>query len=119
MTRSAEQPAQRPAGRNDLGREIHHDMERMLERRSAPRDTLRARMEDEAKRDIGRVWNTLTERPSLGAVALGGLAILAANAVGIGELAMGVGMGYVAWKVLRRGEPLDEAVEPAEKRPGA
>ncbi len=90
-------------------------MEQMLARRSAPRDTLSARMEDGAKQGIAHAWNALKERPSLGVVVFGGLAMLAADAVGIGELAVGIGVGYAAWQVLRKGEPAGEAGEQAVK----
>lgn len=76
---------------------------------------MRARAEDEAKRGMGRVWGELKKRPSIGVIVFGGLAIAAADAIGVGELAMGIGIGYAAWQVLRKGKSIGEALREAEE----
>lgn len=110
-----ENAAERPLVPKDLGREISDDIDHSLERRTAPAGTWRAHAEDAAKRGGARVWRALKKRPSLGVALFGGLAITAANAVGVGELALGIGIGYAAWQVLRKGTPIGEALEEAER----
>jgi hypothetical protein len=115
MTQSGEQPAQRVAERRDLGREIFHNIDHMLERRSARAGSWLGRAEDATKRGGTRVWRALGERPSIGVALLGGAAIAAADAVGVGELAMGIMIGYAAWQVLRKGKPVGEALAEAQR----
>ena len=109
---------QRPAATGDVRREITDDIERSLERRSASSGTLRARAEDKAKRGGVKVWRAFKKRPSLGVIVFGGLAIAAADAVGVGELAMGIAIGYAAWQVLRKGKSVGEALAEAERMEG-
>lgn len=87
----------------------------MIERRNTPAGTWRAYVEDVANRGGARVWTALKRRPSLGVVLFGGMAIAAAGAVGVGELALGIAIGYAAWQVLRGGKSIAEAIEEAER----
>jgi hypothetical protein len=115
MTQTGEQAAQRPAAPPDPGRQVLHDIDQTLDQRSAPPGTFRARVEDETKRGGAVVWHTFKKRPSIGALVLGGLAIAAADAIGVGEVAVGVAIGYVAWRVLRKGKNAGEAIEGSEQ----
>jgi hypothetical protein len=115
MTSSVEQAAPRSVERRDFVRDISERIDHTLDCRTAPAGTLRAWVEDEAKRGGTRVWRALERRPSLGVVLVGGLAIAAADAVGVGELAMGIGIGYAAWQVLRKGQSVGEALQEAEQ----
>jgi hypothetical protein len=92
----------------DRARDISEDIDRTLGRRTAPEGTLRARAEDEVKHAGDRVWHGMKKRPSLGMIVIGGLAVLAADAIGVGEVALGVALGYAAYRVLRRGKGEDE-----------
>lgn len=114
MTQQTERPAPREAEReapHDVVRELHHDIAHSLEQRVAPPGTWRARAEEVTKRRGARLWGALEKRPSLGTLVVGGLVIAAADAVGVGELAMGIAAGYAAWRVLRKGKPAGEASE--------
>jgi hypothetical protein len=115
MMQSGEQAAQRRAAEHALGRELASEIDHTLERRCAPTGTLRARLEDEAKRRGDRLWRALKKRPSFGVVVLGGMALVAAEAVGVGELAMGIAIGYAAWQVLREGKSIGEALAEVER----
>lgn len=111
MSQTGEHPTTSAVEKHSLGYEIRHDIERMLHRRRSPVGTTRARAEEQAKTGASRVWGALKERPAIGVVVFGGLAVLAADAIGVGELAMGISIGYAAWKVLRKGERIDEVIE--------
>jgi hypothetical protein len=115
MTQPGEHAAKRHRERRDLGRVVFEHIDRTLELRRAPRGTWRARAEDRAKRGGTRVWRALKKRPSVGVVALGGLTIAAASAVGVGELTLGITAGYAAWQVLRKGKSVGEVIEEAER----
>ncbi len=112
MSQTSEHQAGRAEG-YDASREISASIDRTLRQRSAPRGTWRAEAEHVIKRGCSLGVSELRRRPSIAVVLFGGLAILAADAIGIGELAMGIGVGYAAWKVFRKGEPLDEALREA------
>jgi hypothetical protein len=118
MTQSVEQAARRPAADQDIGRELSDDIDRALDRRVAPPGTLRAQAEHEVKQGGARVWRALKHRPSIGVLVIGGLAIAAADAVGVGELAMGIGLGFAAWQVLRKGKTVEQALEEGERIEG-
>ena len=103
----------------DTARTISEDIDRTLGRRTAPRGTARGRAEDTMKHAGGRLWHGMKKRPSLGVLVVGGLAVLAADAVGVGELALGLAVGYAAYQVLCKGKSVDAAihdVEEVEKR---
>jgi hypothetical protein len=114
MMHSDEQAARRPAAEHDMGREVCDDIDRTLDRRVAPPGTFRARAEHETKRQGTHVWRMLKERPTVGVILFGGLAIAAADAVGVGELAIGIAVGYAAWQVLRKGKSVGEALTERE-----
>jgi hypothetical protein len=105
-----------PARAADDGRanEIRADIDRTLQRRSAHEGTWKARAEDRLKRRGAWVWRGMKKRPSIGVIAAGGAALLLADAVGVGELAMAIGIGYAAYQVLRKGTPVDEALREGE-----
>jgi hypothetical protein len=110
MAHTSEQAARHPAASGDVRREISDDIEHTLEQRSAPAGTVRARAEDRAKRGGVHLWRALKKRPSIGVLLCGGLAVAAADAVGVGELAIGLAVGYAAWQVLRKGKSVGEAL---------
>jgi len=111
MNQSMNEEGELAASRKrDIGREIYDDIIHMITRRNAPAGTWRAHVEDVAKRGGARVWNTLKKHPSIGVVVFGGLTMTAASAVGVGEMVLGITIGYAAWQGLRKGKTIDEAL---------
>lgn len=51
-----------------------------------------------------RALQFLRKRPTLGAVVAGGLGLMAANVIGVGELAIALAAGYAAYRALREPE---------------
>ena len=49
-------------------------------------------------------WTELKAHPYLGGLLAGAAGIVAASAIGVGELAVGIGVGYAAYLVLAKGE---------------
>ncbi len=111
MNQKAEPAGQHAAERIDAATRISADIDHALDARNAPRDTWRGSMEETMKHDFGLAWQAMKKRPSLGVLVAGGLAIAAADAVGVGELALGLAVGYGAYRVLRRGKAMDEHIE--------
>lgn len=98
----------------DLPRQMADDIDHTLRHRRAPPGTLRSRAEDRAKRAGERAWRGLKRRPSLGVLCVGGMAVAAAGAVGVGELALGIAAGIAAWQVLRKGKSGEETIKEVE-----
>jgi hypothetical protein len=112
MNQPNEPARQAPSGQQHTGQRAMHadpastissDIDQALDRRTAPPDTWQGRLEDQLKHDATRVWHALQRRPSVGVVLFGGAAILAAETVGVGEVALGIAIGYAAYRVLRKG----------------
>jgi hypothetical protein len=59
------------------------------------------------------VWHGLKRTPYLGVTLAAGLAFGVASVVGVAELAMAVGAGYAAFKMLRMDVPPSQAVREA------
>jgi len=114
MSQSNEPTATRAAPASDTASHISADIDRTLERRTSPPDTWRAHAEETIKHDSRKLWQAMKKRPSLGVLAFGGLAMLAADAVGVGEVALGLGVGYAAYRVLKKGRSTDEKVSMVE-----
>ncbi len=113
MNNQPNEPAARPreAPPIDPASTISADIDRALDSRSAPRDTWQGSVEETVKHDARVAWRAMKKRPALGVLVFGGLALAAAEAVGVGELAMGMAVGYGAYRVLRRGKSVDEHLE--------
>jgi len=90
---------------------LRRDIEAALSRRSTQPDTQARLVEDAAKRGGASVWSGLKRHSYVGMLAIGGLGVLVADLVGVGELAFGVAAAYGAFRVLKRGEAPEEAVE--------
>jgi hypothetical protein len=91
---------------------------RAIEHRRARREPLRVRAVETIEHDAHEAWMALKKRPGLGVVLLGGLAVAAADAIGVGELAMGIAVGYGAYRLFFRREeakPAGEGHLPAER----
>ena len=58
-------------------------------------------------------WHELRARPSFGGLLLGGLGLGASMVIGVGELAVGVAIGYAGYLVLARGEAPMQALRDA------
>jgi hypothetical protein len=54
-----------------------------------------------AKVDGAKAIHFLKDKPSVGVVIAGGLGFAAANALGVGELAIAMAAGYAAYRALR------------------
>jgi|SRR4051812_3363037 hypothetical protein len=50
-----------------------------------------------------RLWGGLRKRPGIGFVAAGGAGLALASALGVGEAALALATGYVAYQYLRNG----------------
>jgi hypothetical protein len=111
MNQPNEPEAPHAAQANDPASTISADIDHALDSRWAPRDTWRGSVEETVKHDCGVAWRAMKKRPSLGVLVFGGLAIAAADAVGVGQLAMGLAVGYGAYRVLRKGKSVDEHIE--------
>jgi hypothetical protein len=55
---------------------------------------------DEARREGRKAIRVLKRKPALGVVAAGGLGILAASVIGVGEVAIAMAAGYAAYRML-------------------
>jgi len=76
----------------------------------------RAHVEEVLERDAEKALGALRKRPSIGVIVLGGLAIAAADAIGVGEVALGLVVGYAAYQILRKKEPARAAAGEEERR---
>jgi len=94
-----------------IAREVRSDLERTLRTRHYGEGKILFTVEDGAKSAAAKVWHRLKARPYAGIAVASVLGFTLASATGVGELAFGVLCGYGAYQVLRRGEPLGEAVE--------
>lgn len=72
-----------------------------LERSKERAEKLFKRVEHEVERDADKALEALRRRPSIGMLIFGGAAVLAADALGVGEVALGVAIGYAAYQALR------------------
>lgn len=97
--------------RGGTARELRHDIERVLRRRRARPGTTTATLESRLKSTGARGWHFLRRHPAMGVALVGGGAFAAAASVGVGELAFAVGAAFAAYKVLRKGEAPDRAIE--------
>lgn len=93
----------------DPARDLRARVEHSLRTRSAMAGTYARRVEDRLKSAGGKVWHAVKRRPSIGVIAAGGLGLALASAVGVGELAIGLALGYAAYQVLAEGVPAKEA----------
>jgi hypothetical protein len=94
-----------------IARELRSDLERTLRRRHFGEGKVLFAVEDSAKSATAKVWHGLKAKPYAGIAAASLLGFTLASITGVGELAFGVLCGYGAYQVLRRGEPIGEAVE--------
>jgi hypothetical protein len=115
MSQSNEPVGERAVSASDPASTISADIDRSLERRTSPPDTWRAHAEETIKRDTRKAWQAMKKRPSLGILVFGGLAVAAADAFGVGEVALGLGVGYAAYRVLCKGRATDEKVSMGER----
>jgi hypothetical protein len=87
------------------------------ERETHPKWQARAeRAEKTLERDAEKAWGAMKKRPSLGVLILGGLVVVAADAIGVGEVALGIAVGYVAYRALRKPEPARGAQQPESQQ---
>ena len=92
-------------------RELRADLERTLRRRHFGQGKVLFTVEDGAKSATAKMWHQMKAKPYVGVAAASLLGFTLASAAGVGELAFAALCGYGAYLVLRRGEPLGEAVE--------
>jgi hypothetical protein len=94
-----------------IARELRSDLERTLRKRHFGEGRILYAVEDGAKSATAKVWHRLKVQPYVGIAAASLVGFTLASVTGVGELAFGVLCGYGAYQVLRRGEPVSEAVE--------
>ena len=114
MNPSNQPVGQRAAPTSDPASTISADIDRSLERPAAHPETWMGHAEDTLKHDTRKVWQAMKKRPSLGILVFGGLAVVAADAIGVGEVMVGLGVGYAAYRVLRKGRSTDEKITVGE-----
>jgi hypothetical protein len=70
---------------------------------------------EDVEKGLGfRAMHALRRRPLVGVTLFGTLGIAAATVIGPGELAVGIALGLAAYKVLRRGETAEQALDDVE-----
>jgi hypothetical protein len=108
MTTTTNEPAATNTAAMSMSDQIRQDIDATLEvRRAAPNTTLRT-LEDGAKSAGKHAWVLLQKHPYAGMVALAALGVLAASSVGVGELAVGLGIAYATYNVIKgRETPLE------------
>jgi hypothetical protein len=67
-------------------------------------------LESIAQRARDRIWLAAKHRPIIGVVLVATAGIVLSTAIGVPELAVGVGAGYLAYLVFRKGTPPSEAL---------
>jgi hypothetical protein len=95
----------------DIGELIRDDIVHTLRTRRARPDTAVRKLEDGVKAAGLRAWRMMQRHPYLGVLAVATLGIAAASAIGVGELAVGIGAAYATLNVLKGRETPEEAVE--------
>lgn len=96
-------------------RRIRRNIEHSLKRRTLPEGTFAARCENLMKTGGERVWRRFRRHPSAGVVLMAGVGLVAAELVGVGEIALGTALGYAAYLVLRKGLPVGQALKQGER----
>ncbi|HEX4449073.1 MAG TPA: hypothetical protein VH044_20170 [Polyangiaceae bacterium] len=91
--------------------EIRADIDHALHTRHFGHGKVLFKVEDGAKSAGTKVWELMKEHPYGGIAAVSAAGFVLAASAGVGELAVAGIFGYAAYKVLRRGEPVDAAVE--------
>jgi len=93
-----------------------HEMEshasRASQSRSRPVEKGNGKIEESSERDVEArldetrkaVSSTLRRWPAVTVVAFAGLGLLAASLIGVGEVAVAGGAGYLAYRYLNRGK---------------
>jgi hypothetical protein len=76
--------------------------ERPLEHRGSRVHAWRVHTEETLERDAEKALGALRKRPSVGVLLLGGLAVAAADAIGVGEVALGLAVGYAVYQYLHK-----------------
>lgn len=107
-SRSGPVPAPDPSPQ---ARELRADIDHALRSRRFGKGKLLFKVEDGVKSAGAKVWDLMKEHPYGGVAAVSATGLLLASTAGVGELAIAAIFGYTAFKVLRRGEPVDQAVE--------
>ncbi|MGZ6096036.1 MAG: hypothetical protein ACXWUG_28605 [Polyangiales bacterium] len=95
--------------------QIRSDVVQTLERRRASEGTVSRWAEDTAKGVGARAFEVLRRRPFVGVALLSASGIVAATVFGPGELAIGIGLGLAGYKVLRKGETPEQALDEVER----
>jgi hypothetical protein len=104
-----------PADSSKWADQVRDDIERALHERVTPAGTRSRVIESTAKGAAAWAFARLKKHSAVGVALAAGLGWVAADLVGVGELTMIVGFGYVAYEVLRKGLPLGEAVADERK----
>jgi hypothetical protein len=104
------QPAAK-AQKNRFSQLLHDEIERVLTRRTTQENSPARYFEEAGKTAGSAVWNTMKKHSGTGVVVIGGAAIVLAELTGAAELAFGLAAGYAAYRVLRRGDSPEAALE--------
>ncbi|MDB4985040.1 MAG: hypothetical protein JWN04_218 [Myxococcaceae bacterium] len=97
--------------KSKVGQLIYDEIEKLLSRRTTPEDTAARRLEELGKSAAASVWNVAKRHSGTGVVAIGAATIVIAELTGAAELAFGIAAGYAAFRVLKRGDSPEAALE--------
>lgn len=103
------------SSRSNASRELRARIDYALHTTSSAPGTKTAATERVFKRIAGHGWRLLKHRPALGVVLAGVAGVVAADLIGVGELAVGAMLAYAAYDVLKKHLPFEKAVEQAER----
>ena len=67
---------------------------------SATKEGVEEKVKGRVGKDASKAMATLKRKPALGAVLAGGLGFIAANAIGVGEVAIAMAASYAAYRAL-------------------
>jgi hypothetical protein len=99
----------------ELSERLRHRVDHTLHSRFARPDTLVGFCEDRSKRAALQSWKAAKRWPSAAALLSGGLMLLAADAIGVGEIAIAIGLGCAIYEVLTKNVPLPQALRDVSK----
>ena len=99
------------ASTGGIAADLRHDIDRTLDRRLTEPNTSARHVEDVAKRGGTSLWHALKAHPYAGTLASAAVGVALASTIGVGELVVGMALGYAAFKVFRHGERPGKAVK--------
>jgi hypothetical protein len=94
----------------DLGSRFRKAARGARQHRASQHGTFAHKVEGGAKRSAGWMWVQLRRHPFISVTTAGAIGVVAATAIGVGELAVGAALAYAGYNVWVRGETPEEAM---------